>query len=84
MRPSYVCEAPSLDETVRDPTGFLVLNVAALVRMKLTSNRDIDRVHVRDLLDVGLITAAVESSLPTSLRGRLAHIRRSADEESDT
>jgi len=81
VRPSYPCPAPSVTEAVRDPEGFWVLDLPALVRMKLTSNRDIDRVHVRDMLSVGLVPDAVEQALPTVLRKRLAEIRRSLDDE---
>jgi hypothetical protein len=52
-----------------------VIPVADLVQMKLSNNRDIDRVHVRDLDSVGLITAAVEHALPPVLRARLEEIR---------
>jgi len=43
--------------------------------MKLSDNRDIDRVHVRDLDSVGLITTEVENGLPSGLRARLQEIR---------
>ena len=43
--------------------------------MKLSNNRDIDRVHVRDLDSVGLITAEVEEALAPVLRARLQEIR---------
>lgn len=52
-----------------------VIPVADLVQMKLSSNRDIDRVHIRDLDSVGLITHEVERSLPAILRSRLQEIR---------
>ena len=52
-----------------------VIPVADLVQMKLSNNRDIDRVHVRDLDSVGLITAEVEEALPEVLRERLREIR---------
>ena len=55
VRPSYQQPAPSVKEAVRDPEGFLVLGMPALVRMKLTSNRPIDQVHIADMVDVGLI-----------------------------
>lgn len=74
VRPSYTHAAPSATETVRDAAGFRVLELAALVRMKLTSFRDIDRVHVGDLLEVGLIDDRVKASLPTDLRARLDEI----------
>ncbi|HRQ71416.1 MAG TPA: hypothetical protein PLU35_00130 [Phycisphaerales bacterium] len=76
VRPSYAAPAPGVDESERDPEGFLVLGLAALVRMKLTSYRDIDRVHVADLMSVGLVTDSVRGSLPPELRARLDAIAR--------
>ena len=52
-----------------------VIPVPDLLQMKLSNNRDIDRVHVRDLDSVGLITAQVEEGLPAPLRERLREIR---------
>src|SRR5438045_3089709 len=51
VRPSYKVPAPEVSEGVRDPEGFVVLSLPALVRMKLTSFGDIDRVHIADLLE---------------------------------
>ena len=45
--------------------------------MKLTSFRDKDRVHVRDLDEAGLITTEIEAELSPILRKRLAVIRTS-------
>lgn len=53
----------------------LVVPVADLVRMKLNSYRDKDRVHVRAMDAVGLITPDVEQRLPADLHSRLQHIR---------
>jgi hypothetical protein len=53
-----------------------VIPVRDLVSMKLGNNRDIDRVHVRDMDSVGLITSEVEKALPAGLRSRLLEIRR--------
>lgn len=71
VRPSYLHEAPSVDEAVFDPEGFWVLDLSALIRMKLTSLRDMDRVHVADLLRVGMIDEAVRAALPRDLIERL-------------
>jgi hypothetical protein len=46
----------------------------ALVRMKLTSWRDKDRLHLRDLIDVGLIAAAWPAKLPSPLANRLQEL----------
>ncbi|HUU84007.1 MAG TPA: hypothetical protein VM243_10940 [Phycisphaerae bacterium] len=80
VRPSYPCPAPSVDEAVRDPEGFLVLDLAALVRMKLTSCRDIDRVHIADLTSVGLIDEAIRNHLSPELRARLDDIQRAMED----
>jgi hypothetical protein len=39
--------------------------------MKLTSFRDKDRVHLRDLMDVGLVDAGWLERIPAALRARL-------------
>jgi hypothetical protein len=53
-----------------------VIPVIDLVRMKLNSFRDKDRVHVRGMDAVGLITPEVERALPAELGSRLQHIRQ--------
>ena len=57
--------------------GLLIAPVADLVRMKLTSFRDKDRVHIRDMDSVGLITNDIEANISKPLRLRLAQIRAS-------
>ena len=57
--------------------GLLIAPVADLVRMKLTSFRDKDRVHIRDMDSVGLITLDIEANISEPLRLRLAQIRAS-------
>lgn len=52
-----------------------VVSVADLLRMKLSSYRDKDRVHVRSMDAAGLLTAEVEQALPVELRERLEHVR---------
>lgn len=66
VRPHYV-------EPV--PDGVLLAPVADLVRMKLTSYRLKDRVHVQDLDAVGLITPEIEAQLSEPLRARLREVR---------
>src|SRR5438094_3451886 len=57
VRPEYVEAAPDVENTfVSNNVRFLPLE--SLVRMKLTSNRLQDRVHIRDMIEVGLIDAA--------------------------
>ncbi len=74
VRPEYSEPVPELGA----PAEFgelLVAPVAELVRMKLTSFRDKDRVHIRDLDAAALITPEIEAGLPEALRERLAEIR---------
>ena len=51
--------------------GFPVLPLAALVQTKLTAWRLVDRVHLIDMLDVGLIDAAWKECYPPELAERL-------------
>jgi len=53
----------------------MVLDLPALVRMKLTSNRLIDRAHVADMLAIGLISDSIRASLPDALLARLVDIQ---------
>jgi hypothetical protein len=53
---------------------FRVLALESLVRMKLTSNRDKDRTHIRDLIGVGLIDETWPDRLPPELANRLRTI----------
>ena len=51
-----------------------VVSLPGLVRMKLTSHRDKDRMHIRDLIAVGLLDAAWLPRLPPDLAARLKQI----------
>ena len=54
VRDDYFAPAPSIDERERIK-DVSTISLESLVRMKLTSFRDIDRMHLRDMLDVELI-----------------------------
>jgi hypothetical protein len=75
VRPDYVEPVPGFSEPTRTAEGVLLAPVADLVRMKLTSFRMKDRVHVQDMDSVDLITPEIEASLPEILRARLAEVR---------
>jgi hypothetical protein len=79
VRAEHPLPAPSLS-TIDDPAGFRVLTLQALVQMKLLSNRDKDRTHVRDLIGVGLIDRNWLGALPPVLAERLARILETPDE----
>jgi hypothetical protein len=75
VREEYAEAVPDFSPDVRYENGISVISVADLLKMKLTSFRDKDRVHVRDLDGVGLITPEVEAGLSPVLLDRLKHIR---------
>lgn len=74
VRPDYVEAVPDSPPAVTTE-GILLAPVADLVRMKLTSYRLKDRVHIQDLDAVGLITPEIETALPELLRSRLHEVR---------
>jgi hypothetical protein len=71
VQAEYPLPSPSVNERVLLDPGMQVISLAALVRMKLMSNRDQDRVHLRDMIDVGLIDRDLLSALPAILAERL-------------
>jgi hypothetical protein len=71
VRPEYPLPSPTVDERELLEPGKYVVSLAGLVRMKVMSNRDQDRVHLRDLIHVGLISRDLLQSLPPDLAGRL-------------
>ena len=70
VRPEEMLPNPDVTESVPSDQ-FRVLDLEALVRIKLTSFRDKDRTHLRDLLDVGLIDGTFCRRYPAELAARL-------------
>ena len=54
VRPTEPVANPDVDES-EQAEQFRILSLQALVQIKLTAFRDKDRVHLRDLIEVGLI-----------------------------
>lgn len=73
VRPEYLAPAPGIDETEASEQ-FRLLNLDALVRMKLTSFRRKDQMHLYDLIDVGLIDRDWLDRLPPELAPRLQEL----------
>ena len=73
VRADYAAPVPDVSESEATET-FRLLSLDALVRMKLTSFRDKDRVHLRDLMDVGLVDASWLEKIPATLRSRLQEL----------
>ena len=63
------------DVTESEPgDSFRVVALEALVRMKLIANRDKDRTHIRDFIDVGLVDTTWPARFPAELAARLQHV----------
>lgn len=73
IRQEYSATAPDVFES-ETPETFRVLSLESLVRMKLTSFRRKDQVHVQDMLDVGLIDQSWISRFPPELAKRLQEL----------
>jgi hypothetical protein len=77
-RPDHLLPAPEI-QTVNDPANFRVIALQTLVVMKLMSNRDKDRTHLRDLIGVRLIDASWLTKIPPELADRLKQILDTPD-----
>lgn len=80
IRPEYRHPAPDPSQFEMSPSGFRVINLPALVTMKLQAYRFIDRAHIQDLLGVGLIDDTVRHAQPPDLLERLRTIEAAAGE----
>ena len=80
VRDDYLLPAPDVTESEAGPE-FTVAALDALVRMKLTSFRLKDRVHLLDLLDVGLIDESWCDRFPPELGTRLRELIESMERE---
>lgn len=63
--------SPTIDERQEMEPGKFAVSLSGLIRMKLTANRDKDRVHLQDMIDVGLIDRTMLTELPAELATRL-------------
>jgi hypothetical protein len=73
VRKEYTQPAPEMSETAK-VGEFTVLTLEALVRMKLTSFRRKDQVHVDDFIGVGLVDSTWLDKLPPELAVRLQQL----------
>jgi hypothetical protein len=71
VRPEYELPSPQIDEREELSPGLPVVSLAGLVRMKLLSYRDRDRVHLTDMIEVGLIGREMLPMLTPELAKRL-------------
>jgi len=70
VREDDLAPAPSVIDTDAAEC-FRVVSLEKLVQMKLTSYRDKDKTHLRDMLGVGLIDATWPARFPAALAARL-------------
>ena len=73
VRENHLLPAPEVSESIQI-NGHTVVQLEALVRMKLNSFRDKDRMHLRDMLDVELIDETWASRFPSELADRLQQL----------
>jgi Nucleotidyl transferase AbiEii toxin, Type IV TA system len=71
VRPEYELPSPQIDEREELAPGLSVVSLPGLVRMKLLAYRDRDRVHLTDMIDVGLIGRDMLPTLTPELAERL-------------
>ena len=80
IRADYLLPAPDVTESEPGPE-FTIAALDALVRMKLTSFRMKDKVHLLDLLDVGLVDESRCDRFPPELGTRLRDLIESMERE---
>ena len=73
VRKEYVAPTPDVSESEMG-IDFRTLTLEALLRMKLTSFRRKDQVHVLDMLDVGLVDDTWPQRLQPELAARLQQL----------
>ncbi|KKK80612.1 hypothetical protein LCGC14_2821750 [marine sediment metagenome] len=69
--PDHQLPSPTIDQRKSLAPDLQVVSLAGLVRMKLLAGRDQDRVHLRDMIDVGLVGRDLFDQLPADLASRL-------------
>ena len=79
VRPEYEAPAPHAAEAEQVAGGLRVLGLDALVRMKLTSFRRKDQVHLLDLIEMGLVGEGDLAKLPPALAARLRELLENPD-----
>jgi hypothetical protein len=73
VRPDYVLPSPDVTDA-ENADQFRLLSLESLVRMKLTSFRRKDQVHLLDMIDVGLVDVSWTGRFPPELAVRLQQL----------
>lgn len=66
--------SPGVEEIDLSEKQFCLLELKALVTMKLTSFRDKDKVHLRDMIEIGQIDSSWLEIVPSEVRDRLQEL----------
>ena len=78
MKEENLLPTPDIADA-RAPTSYKVLNLEALVRMKLTSFRTKDQMHLRDLIELEIVDAMWPARFQPELAARLQHLLDTPD-----
>jgi len=73
VREEYATSIPRIDQAV-DIEGRSIIELVALVEMKLNSFRDKDRTHLRDMIQIGLIDSTWPVRFAKNLGDRLQEL----------
>jgi hypothetical protein len=79
VKSDYAIAVPDVTES-EAADGFQLVALDSLVKMKLTSFRRKDQVHVLDMIGVGLVDQSWCARLPEALAARLQHLLDTPDE----
>jgi len=71
VNPESIEPSPDVANIDTSHDDFRLIDLDALVTMKLTSYRDKDRVHLRDMMEIGMLDESWLPRVPISLRDRL-------------
>jgi hypothetical protein len=78
IHPNNPLPSPDVSES-ENADAFQLIGLDALVRMKLTSFRDKDRTHLRDLIELGLVDESWPDRVPPVIRSRLEELLRNPE-----
>lgn len=73
VKPNDFAPTASIDERV-EAEDYEIVDLEPLVRMKLTSFRTKDRMHLLDMISIGLIDAEWTAKFPATLADRLQQL----------
>ena len=71
VNPESLEPSPDVEHIDASHSDFCLIDLEALLTMKLTSYRDKDRVHLRDMMEIGMLDESWLERVPASLRDRL-------------